>query len=274
MSTVFQPAYVIDYPDSDGQPMAESDFQRDPLIYAVESLRLHFLDRKNYYVSGDMFIYYEKGNPKAVVAPDVFVVIGAGQHKRFSYKLWEEPKGPDFIMEITSHSTHTEDQGKKRSLYASLGVNEYWQYDPTSDYLKPELQGLRLAGGNYWPLPGRRLPEGGRLIYSPVLDLELRLSDGEFRFYDPTTGKKLRSHADAELDCQSAEARAEQEAAQRQAAEARAKQEAAQRQAAEARAEQVMARLRAAEAHAAQESAQRQALEARLAELEARLRER
>jgi len=42
MSTLLYPVSVIDYPDEDGQPMAESDFQRTPLIYAVESLRIYF----------------------------------------------------------------------------------------------------------------------------------------------------------------------------------------------------------------------------------------
>ena len=60
MSTVFHPAYAIDYPDSDGQPMAESDFQREPLMYAVESLRIYFQSREDVYVSGNMFLYCPK----------------------------------------------------------------------------------------------------------------------------------------------------------------------------------------------------------------------
>ena len=42
---------------------------------------------------------------------------------------------------VMSRSTRGEDQGKKRRLYERLGVREYWQYDPTGDYLKPALQG-------------------------------------------------------------------------------------------------------------------------------------
>ena len=34
------PAAAIDYPSSDGKPMAESDFQRKPLTYAVDCLGL------------------------------------------------------------------------------------------------------------------------------------------------------------------------------------------------------------------------------------------
>jgi len=221
MSTVFYPASVIDYPDSDGQPMAESDFQRTPLIYAVESLRIYFQDRDDVYVSGNLFVYYEQGNPKAVVAPDVFVVMGAPRHDRASYKLWEEPKGPDFVLEITSKSTYTEDQGVKRGVYALLGVREYWQYDPTGDYLNPPLQGWQLVERNYWPMPARREPDGGVVLHSAVLGLDARVVDGELRFYDPATEQKLHSHAEAEQARRQAEARAEREAAQRRLLEAR-----------------------------------------------------
>ena len=80
-SSLLAPARV-DYPSSDGQPMAETDHQRTPLTYAVEALRHHFRDRPDVYVSGNLFIYYEEGNPHAVVAPDVFVVLGADRADR------------------------------------------------------------------------------------------------------------------------------------------------------------------------------------------------
>ena len=51
---------AIAYPDSDGLPMAESDFQRDPLIYAVEALKMHFRNRQDVYVSGNLFLYYRR----------------------------------------------------------------------------------------------------------------------------------------------------------------------------------------------------------------------
>ena len=60
----------------------------------------------------------------------------------------------------------------KRELYRSLGVREYWQYDPTNDYLEPPLQGLELIDGEYRPLAAPR---------SAVLGLELRLTGRELR---------------------------------------------------------------------------------------------
>ena len=138
---ILHPLATVEYPSSDGLPMAESDFQRKPLTYAVEALGIYFQHRAEVYVSGNMFIYYEEGNLEAVVAPDVFVVLGTTKRDRASYMLWEEPKGPDFVLEITSRSTRTKDQGPKRGTYAFLGVREYFQYDPTHDYLVPALQG-------------------------------------------------------------------------------------------------------------------------------------
>ena len=90
----------------------------------------------------------------------MFVVLGVSNADRSSYRLWEERKGPDFVLEITSRTTYREDQGRKRELYCSLGVREYWQYDPTRDYLEPPLQGLELSAGEYRGLPGRELADG------------------------------------------------------------------------------------------------------------------
>ena len=188
----------IDYPSSDGKPMAESDFQFTPLAYARDSLRLHFRDRTDVYVAGNLLIYYEEGNPKARVAPDVFVVRGVPNRDRSSYFLWEDRKAPDFVLEITSRSTRGEDQGRKRQLYRRLGVTEYWQHDPTGDYLDPPLQGLRLTGGAYRPMPRAEAEDGSAVMVSRVLELELRLVGGELRFHDPVTGRNLLTLEEAD----------------------------------------------------------------------------
>ena len=248
------PAAALDYPSSDGKPMAESDFQRKPLTYAVDCLEHYFRNRPDVYVSGNLLIYYEEGT-RARVAPDVFVVFGARNRKeeRSSYLLWEEAKAPDFVLEITSPATWRDDQDRKRELYRRLGVGEYWQYDPTRNYLRPPLQGLELVGGEYEELTGWRLADGTLAARSEVLGLELRLAGRRLRFYDPQTGEELRDLAEAEAGRREAEDR-------RREAEARVEQEAAARQAAETRVQQ--------------ETAARQAAEARLAELEALLRRR
>ena len=242
-SPLLAPAKVH-YPSSDGRPMAESDFQRTPLTYAVDRLRHHFRDRRDVYVSGNLLLYYEEGNPRAVVAPDVFVVLGVSNADRSSYRLWEERKVPDFVLEITSRTTHREDQGRKRELYRSLGVREYWQYDPTGDYLEPPLQGLELSAGEYRRLPGRELADGTLALASGVLRLELRLTERGLRFHDPATGQDLPNLAETDEARQAAETRLTQETAARQQEAAARQQEAAARAAAEARVAELEALLR------------------------------
>lgn len=196
----------IFYPVSDGLPMAESDPARDYLIYGVEALEIYFQQRQDVCVSGNLFIYYKQGVPSAVVAPDVFVVFGVEKKKRLSYKVWEEGgRLPSFILEITSRTTQENDEAEKPQKYAALGVEEYFQYDPTGDYLNPQLKGVRLVEGRYQQLPSNLLPDGSLSIYSQVLGLELRLINSDMRFYDPRTGKTLLSHQETEQARQQAE---------------------------------------------------------------------
>ena len=200
---------TVEYPSSDGKPIAESDSQRIPLTYAVDRLRYHFRNHADVYASGNLLIYYEKGNPGARVAPDVFVVFGVRNVERSSYRLWEEGKGPDFVLEITSRATWREDQRKKRELYRRLRVREYWQYDPTRDYLEPPLQGLALVGEDYERLPEREMADGTLALRSEVLGLELRLAGRRLRFHDPQSGEDLPDLAETEDRRREAEARAE-----------------------------------------------------------------
>ena len=272
----------IDYPSSDGEPVAESYFQLIPLFYAFDALQRRYAAREDVFVAADLLLYYREGNPAAVVAPDVFVVIGAANHPRHSYQLWKEPKGPDLVLEITSASTKDRDQGAKRELYRELGVREYWQFDPTGDYLEPSLQGLELIGGRYQRLPLEELADGTLRLKSKVLGLEVRTVLGlevrkeeeGLRFYDPATGSYLRSSAEEEQQRLRAEEELQLEAAARRQTEARLHDEAAARRQTEARLHDEAAARRQTEARLHDEAAARRQAEERVAELEAMLRER
>ena len=241
-SSVVAPVNV-EYPSTDGKPMAESGFQLIPMRYAIDALRRCFRHRGDVYVSGDMFLYYGQGNPKAVVAPDVFVVIGTSNHTRHSYFLWEEPKGPDFVLEITSRSTREVDQGPKRELYRKLGVSEYWQFDPTNDYLEPALQGFQLSAGEYRRIPARELADDTLTLHSTVLDLDLRLPRGELRFYDPATRRYLLSSAETEQEWHRERQQRERAEQERHQAEGRHREAERARQEAEASLTQAQARV-------------------------------
>ena len=154
MSRPAPAAVPIHYPSSDGKPMAENDAQRSAIMYGIGALMRHFRDRRNVYVSGDLLIYYEEGNPRVSIAPDVFVVFGVEKRERLNYKLWEEGRAPSFVLEVASPSTWRDDLGRKRSVYARLGVREYWQYDPTGEYLPARLQGERFDAVGLRPSTG------------------------------------------------------------------------------------------------------------------------
>ena len=152
MSQTGLPHDVVEYPCSDGQPMAETDLHAMCMVYVTCALRRWFERRgqEDVYVGSNNFLYYERGNPRAVVAPDVYVVVGVPAHLRDTYLLWNEPQGPDFVLEVTSPSTRREDEGRKRGVYAALGVSEYFLYDPRAEYLTPPVAGVSPAR---WGLP-------------------------------------------------------------------------------------------------------------------------
>ena len=158
--------------------MAESESQFWPILYVGAALDRYYQARDDVYVVGNLLLYYQEGDPGKSVSPDLMVVLGAPKHIRSSYRLWEEPKAPDFVLEIASESTHRIDRGEKRDLYAGMGVSEYWQYDPVGDYLEPPLLGFRLVEGRYLPISATA-QEGGMLaLRSEVLGLELHLTPG------------------------------------------------------------------------------------------------
>ena len=217
---VLSPA-AIEYPSGDGKPMAENDWQLRAILDSVAALDLHFHDRPDVYVSGDLFIYYEEGNPRARVAPDVFVAFGVPRRKRPVYKLWEERVVPAFVMEVASRRTRREDDGRKAKLYERLGVREYWQYDPTGEYLGLHLKGRRLVEGRYEPQPVVESLDGTVLLRSDALGLDCKVKGEEMWFVDLETGRRILKTLEQDAARRAAEARAERETAARRDAEAR-----------------------------------------------------
>ena len=210
MSQRVPPSAAVEYPSSDGRPMAENDWQLHAMIDAISVLDRYFEGRDDVYVSGDLLIYYEEGNPKARVAPDVFVVFGVSKRKRPTYLLWKEGKVPAFVLEVASRGTWREDEGPKARLYERLGVREYWQYDPTGEYLGLPLKGRRLVGGKFEPQPVVASLDGTRFLRSETLGLDLRVKGEEMYFLDAETGERLLNFREQDAARRAAEARVEE----------------------------------------------------------------
>jgi Uma2 family endonuclease len=206
----------IDYPESDGKPMAESDRHRDEMVEAIAALEQRYHEDPEVYVSGNLLFYYEEGDPTARFSPDVFVVFGVPKGPRRTYKLWEEKRAPAFVLEVTSRETRIEDKGNKRELCLELGVSEYFLFDPYGEYLRPPLQGFRLRGSRYEPIAANA---AGRLS-SETLGLHLGVEDERLRFTDSMTGEPLLRIEELMSRADRMAKRADEAAAARAAAEA------------------------------------------------------
>ena len=233
------------YPDEDGEPMGETGIHVRTILCLYYALRILFGTRPDIYVAADMFFYYEKGNPRAVKAPDVMLVKGVrGNHERNSFKTWVEAAIPAVIFEITSPSTWSEDPNTKKMLYRRLGVREYFMFDPLEELLDNSFQGFRLIKGEYVPLPVNR--DG--TMTSRELGAKLRREGYLLRVIDPATGEPVPWEGEVvekirEADRRAAEAAQRADAATQQAAEAAQRAIRSDQRAAAAEAE--AARLRA-----------------------------
>jgi Uma2 family endonuclease len=204
MATVPQQrrAREIEYPSGDGKPMAETEVHLRDMIDTIQVLDGYFAGEPNVYVCGNLLLYYEEGNPRKHVSPDVLVALDVPKKPlRDYYLVWKEGKAPDFVVEITSKSTKQEDQKKKFGIYRDiLRVSEYFLFDPTQDYLNPPLQGFRLVGPEYVAIE----PIAGRLP-SQVLGLHLERDGQKLRLFDPASGERLLTPVEG---CAAAERRA------------------------------------------------------------------
>jgi Uma2 family endonuclease len=201
--------HEIEYPTSDGQPMAETLEHQQVMIDLIQGLRHRYAEVPDAWVAGNFFLCYERGNPRAHVAPDVMVAKGLAQRMRPNYLLWEE-RPPSLVIEVTSRTTRRDDLGKKKSLYERIGTEEYVLFDPFGEYLRPRLQGYRLDRDRFRPIP---LEEDGSLR-SRTTGLTFRPEGWRLRLVDSVTGEPILWHEETV-------AALIQEAATRQAAEER-----------------------------------------------------
>jgi Uma2 family endonuclease len=194
--------------------MGETDLHRNIMFDLIETLKDYYRGQK-VYVSGNILLYYEEGNKRRHVSPDVLVTKGLEMYPREYYLLWVEGRPPDVVIEVTSASTRKEDLRDKMNLYREvIKVREYFLFDPREEYLRPSLQGYRLVEGQYVPIE----PRDGRLP-SEELGLCLERSGEQLRLYDPNSKTWLPTVVEARYA--EAEARSAAEEARRAAEEAR-----------------------------------------------------
>ena len=243
----------VEYPE--GRWIAQSVWHGDAVRQATDALVSHFSERKDVLVAMELVVYYQRGNNKARLQPDLQVVFGVGRGNRGSFRVWEEGKAPDFVLEVASPSTAENDARHKATEYAGIGVREYWRLDPRGSLMGRPLEGYSASGGRYGPVEAVEREGRGVWLRSKVLGLDLRSlrQDGAtvVVFRDPDTGKEFTGELTeaerrlriAEKRASAAEKRAQAEAGLRRAAEEQAQEEAGLRRAAEERVRALEERL-------------------------------
>lgn len=182
----------IEYPETDGEPIGETDWHIDWTLKLRELLKFRYRDRK-VYVGSDLLVYYTEGVPRDFVVPDGFVVLDCESRRRRNFKIWEEDRVPNAVFEFTSASTRRNDEYFKPRIYAKIGVPEYFIFDPHSEYLSPELQGFRLTEDlQYVDIEH---DSNGRLPCQE-LGLTLESEQGELVIRDQETGCQLLTEAE------------------------------------------------------------------------------
>ncbi|MBW4668606.1 MAG: Uma2 family endonuclease [Cyanomargarita calcarea GSE-NOS-MK-12-04C] len=191
----------VEYPSSDGEPLAETYLHLYAIITTLEVIK-QYLNGKQATVLADQFLYYAQGFPRLRVAPDVMVIFDVEPGGRDNYKIWEEGQVPQVVFEMTSKGTQKQDQEEKKNLYERLGILEYWLFDPKGEWIEEKLRGYRLEGETY-----QLISDG---ITQP-LGLRVMVEGELLRFYRLDTGDKLLIPTELAEQLQQERQRAERE---------------------------------------------------------------
>ena len=216
--------------EEDGEPL-ESDWHRITMNVLIDSIHYRLADRTDFYVGGNMFIYFseEQARNRDFRGPDFFFVWGASHEPlRRYWVVWlEGGKYPNVIIELTSPKTTKEDHTTKKQVYEQVfRTPEYYCYDPFREL----LEGWRLDNGHYQSIE----PDPRGWLWCRQLQLWLGTWQGQWaghqatwlRFYD-SEGQLVLLPAEAQRQRAEAE-RQRAEVAEAELARLRAQLEARQ----------------------------------------------
>ena len=188
---------------------------------------------ERYIVPGPAYVASESRYPDLLVA---FDVDPAAYQARNGYVVSEQGKAPDFVLEVASRHTASDDLGVKKDYYERIGVGELWLFDSEGEFYRFTLRGYRLVDGRYEEIPTPEVSPGAFQGYSPALNLNLRAADGYLGWHDPATGEHIPTLISERVRAERERAGRVREAVRAETAEARA-------ETAEARAQELEAEL-------------------------------
>ncbi len=143
----------VEYPESDGRPMADNTLQFEWIVTIEGGLDALFSDREDVFVAGDLLWYPVEGHPEIRVAPDALAVFGRPKGYRGSYMQWREDGiAPQVVFEVLSPNNRLLEMVRKLRFYEQYGVEEYYVYDPELG----ELTGFMREGDQLRDIPEMR----------------------------------------------------------------------------------------------------------------------
>jgi Uma2 family endonuclease len=233
-----------DLPWSDGE-RADSERHGKQQTLLTSSLERAWDARDDFYVGGNMFVYYSQLQTKQndFRGPDVFVVLDTPRRERKSWVVWaENGRMPDVVIEILSPSTEAVDRGEKMRIYAQLmRVSSYYLFDP----LTAVLEGYQLDQSSRSYVPMAPLPDGD--LACAVLGLRLGVRRGRYQGVEAEWLRWLDAEGHVlptdEERAEDAERGTREEARLREDAEREAREEARLREDAERRLAEALAEI-------------------------------
>jgi Uma2 family endonuclease len=161
------------------EPPLETDFHRNQIDLLIRLLKYWWRDRTDFYISGNLTVYYNEQQLKKrdFRGPDVFVVLGAEKKDRRSWAIWEEGgKYPNVVIELLSTATATVDRGQKKDLYQEVWrvPNYFWFHPETL-----EFAGFHLVNGRYEAIA----PSENGWLWSEQLGLYLGIYERQLRWF-------------------------------------------------------------------------------------------
>jgi Uma2 family endonuclease len=192
------------------EPPLETDFHREQIDLLIRLLKYWWKDRPDFYISGNLTVYYNAQQLKKrdFRGPDIFIVLGAEKRDRRSWAIWEEGgKYPNVVIELLSSSTASVDKGDKKDLYQDVWrVPDYFWFHPET----MEFAGFHLVNGRYEPIAPT---EDGKL-WSEQLGLYLGIHEQQLRWFTEQ-GQLIPLPEEQERQAKEQERQAKEQAQQR-----------------------------------------------------------
>ena len=211
------------------EPPLETELHLRQIILLLQCLDWLWRDRNDFYVAGNLTIYYSQNQRKSedFRGPDFFVVQGTDRKPRKSWVVWEEEgKYPNVIVEMLSPTTANTDREFKKKLYQDIfRTPDYFWFDPYT----LEFAGFHLLDGAYQPLPEN---SSGHL-WSQQLNLFLGIHQKKLRFFTASGELVPTPEESADFERQQKELAQQREDSERQ-----------QKEFAQQRADRLAAKLR------------------------------